>query len=80
MKFAEFIGAQADEVAVLGSVSDAISAIATSLPIQREKSKIVFTDIDFPTVGHIWFAQKPLRNQLRSILNLMDMLNLLNVL
>lgn len=67
VRFAEFIGAEADEVALLCSVSDAISAIATSLPIQREKSKIVFTDIDFPTVGHIWFAQKPFKDDISVI-------------
>lgn len=67
MKFAELIGAETDEVAVLSSVSNAISAIATSLPYQQEKNKIVFTDIDFPTVGHIWFAQEPFKDNISII-------------
>ncbi|MGH1145388.1 aminotransferase class V-fold PLP-dependent enzyme [Bacillus pseudomycoides] len=67
MKFAELIGAETDEIAVLSSVSDAISAIATSLPYQQKKNKIVFTDIDFPTVGHIWFAQEPFKDNISVI-------------
>ncbi|RFB11490.1 aminotransferase class V-fold PLP-dependent enzyme [Bacillus sp. HNG] len=67
VKFAELIGAETDEVAVLCSVSDAISAIATSLPYQQEKNKIMFTDIDFPTVGHIWFAQEPFKDNISVI-------------
>ncbi|MDE3839106.1 aminotransferase [Bacillus methanolicus] len=66
-KFAELIGAETDEIAVLSSVSDAISAIATSLPYQKEKNKIVFTDIDFPTVGHIWLAQEQFKDNITFI-------------
>lgn len=67
VKFAELIGAETDEVAVLCSVSDAISAIATSLSYQQEKNKVVFTDIDFPTVGHIWFAQEQFKDHISVI-------------
>lgn len=67
MKFAELIGAETGEVAVLCSVSDAISAIAASLPYQQEKNKIMFTDIDFPTVGHIWFAQEQFKDNVSVI-------------
>ncbi|PGE89746.1 aminotransferase [Bacillus pseudomycoides] len=67
VKFAELIGAETGEVAVLCSVSDAISAIAASLPYQQEKNKIMFTDIDFPTVGHIWFAQEQFKDNVSVI-------------
>ncbi|WP_227493782.1 aminotransferase class V-fold PLP-dependent enzyme [Bacillus cereus] len=67
VKFAELIGAETDEVTVLCSVSDAISAIATSLPYQQEKNKIMFTDIDVPTVGHIWFAQEQFKDNVSVI-------------
>lgn len=67
LKFAELIGAETDEVAVLCSVSDAISAIATSLSYQQKKNKVVFTDLDFPTVGHIWFAQEPFKDNITVI-------------
>lgn len=66
-KFAKLIGCDRDEVAILCSVSDAISAIATSLPYNTKKNKIVFTDMDFPTVGHIWSAQTPFKNKLTMI-------------
>lgn len=57
-KFAELIGAEIDEIAILTSVSDVISTIATSLPYEKNKNNIVLTDIDFPTVGHIWNSQE----------------------
>ncbi|WP_047154720.1 aminotransferase class V-fold PLP-dependent enzyme [Aneurinibacillus tyrosinisolvens] len=66
-KFAEFIGAEPDEVAVLSSVSAAISAIATSLPYHQEKNKVLLSDIDFPTVGHIWLAQEPFKDNMSFI-------------
>jgi len=66
-KFAQLIGAEADEVALLCSVSDAISAIATCLPSEKNKNKIVFTDIDFPTVSHIWLRQEVFKNDISVI-------------
>ena len=57
-KFAALIGAEIDEIAILTSVSDVISTIATCLPYEKNKNNIVLTDIDFPTVGHIWHSQK----------------------
>lgn len=57
-KFAELINAEVDEVAILSSFSDCLSTIATCLPYKKNKNKIVLTDIDFPTVGHIWLAQE----------------------
>ncbi|WP_245998162.1 aminotransferase class V-fold PLP-dependent enzyme [Siminovitchia terrae] len=57
-KFAQLIGAEIDEIAVMTSVSDAISAIATSLSYDEGKNRIFTTDMDFPTVGHIWLAQR----------------------
>ncbi|MEC1437954.1 aminotransferase class V-fold PLP-dependent enzyme [Bacillus sonorensis] len=56
-QFARLIGAEREEVAVLASVSDAVSAIPLSLPHHRQKNNIVFTDIDFPAVGQVWLAQ-----------------------
>ncbi|MDP5275514.1 aminotransferase class V-fold PLP-dependent enzyme [Chengkuizengella axinellae] len=56
--FAKFIGAEVDEIAIVPSVSDAISRITMSLPIIKERNTLVFTDLDFPTVGQILQAQK----------------------
>lgn len=66
-KFAKLIGAEADEIALVASVSDAISAVAASLSAGAEKRKISFTDIDFPTVGHIWLAQESFKEKISII-------------
>ncbi|MBN6185753.1 aminotransferase class V-fold PLP-dependent enzyme [Aneurinibacillus sp. BA2021] len=65
--FAAFIGAEADEIAVLSSASAALSAVAVSLPSHPKKSNVTYTDIDFPTVGHIWHAQEMHKGQLTCI-------------
>ena len=54
-EFAQLIGASANDVSVMGSVSDTISAIASCLPIYGRK-RIVTTVDEFPTVGHAWLA------------------------
>jgi selenocysteine lyase/cysteine desulfurase len=56
--FAKLIGADPNEIAVLGSVSDIFSTIASSLSFEKGKNRIVTTDMDFPTVGHVWLAQQ----------------------
>jgi kynureninase len=55
--FARLINADSDEVAVTASVSAGISALASGLRYAR-RSKIVLTDLEFPTMGQIWHAQK----------------------
>ncbi|MBU8589236.1 aminotransferase class V-fold PLP-dependent enzyme [Priestia megaterium] len=57
-KFAKLINAEPDEIAILTSVSDALLAVATSLPYHPSKNEIILTDMDFPTVGHVWYAQE----------------------
>ena len=42
--------------------------IATSLPYEKNKNNIVLTDIDFPTVGHIWNSQERDRANISIIL------------
>jgi selenocysteine lyase/cysteine desulfurase len=53
--FASLIGASTDDIAVLSSVSDTVSAIASCLPI-RGRTRVVTTVNEFPTVGHGWLA------------------------
>ena len=55
--FARLIGADADEIAVVPSVSSGLSSIATCLDL-AERSKIVLTDMDFPTNHYVWRAQE----------------------
>lgn len=54
---AELIGADAEEVAIVPSVSSGLSSIASCLDL-TERSKIVLTDMDFPTNHYVWRAQE----------------------
>jgi selenocysteine lyase/cysteine desulfurase len=55
--FAGLVGAAPDEVAVTTSLSAGVSALASGLRYAR-RSKIVTTELEFPTVGQIWHAQE----------------------
>jgi selenocysteine lyase/cysteine desulfurase len=54
--FAGLVNAEPDEVAVTTSLSAGVSALASGLRYAR-RSKIVVTDLEFPTIGQIWHAQ-----------------------
>jgi selenocysteine lyase/cysteine desulfurase len=56
-EFATLINASPDEVAVTFSVSTALNSLASALDY-RERPKVVTSDFDFPTVGHVWLAQQ----------------------
>ena len=57
-QFAEFIGAEAGEVAVVPSASAGINSVASALQF-LERRKVVMGEFEFPTMGHIWLAQRP---------------------
>ncbi len=57
LAFARLINADPGEVAVTFSVSSALNSLASALNY-RERPKVVTSDFDFPTVGHIWLAQQ----------------------
>jgi selenocysteine lyase/cysteine desulfurase len=57
-QFASFIGAEPDEVAVVASASAGINAIASALDFGG-RHKVVLGEFEFPTMGHIWLAQRP---------------------
>jgi len=56
-QFASFIGASADEIAVVPYASAGINSVASALTY-RERKKIVLGEFEFPTMGHIWLAQQ----------------------
>jgi selenocysteine lyase/cysteine desulfurase len=56
-RFAELIGASPDEIAVVTSVSQAVSALATAFDFSGPRNKIVVSDFDFPAVAQVWHAQ-----------------------
>jgi selenocysteine lyase/cysteine desulfurase len=55
--FARFINASPDEVAIVTSASAGINSIASALNF-RERTKVVMGEFEFPTMGHIWLAQR----------------------
>jgi selenocysteine lyase/cysteine desulfurase len=55
--FAGLVGADPDEVAVTASVSAGVSGLAGGLRY-AQRSKLVLSDLEFPTIGQIWHAQK----------------------
>lgn len=66
-EFARMIHAETEDIAVLGSVSDAASAIASALRFEGERREILTTTLDFPSVCHVWLAQAPRGAQVRFV-------------
>jgi selenocysteine lyase/cysteine desulfurase len=56
--YARLVGADAEEVAVTTSVSQAVSALVSALPLERDRTRIVISEFEFPTVGQIAHAQE----------------------
>ena len=56
-QFAHLISAAPEEVAVTTSVSSALNSLASAFDY-RGRSKIVTSDFDFPTMGHVLMAQQ----------------------
>lgn len=63
--FARLIGADAGDVAVVSSVSHAAAAVATALDFGSGRSVVVASPAEFPTVGHVWLAQRQRGAQVR---------------
>ncbi len=58
--FARLVNADPDEIAVTTSVSAGVSALLSGLPFDRDRSTIVVSDFEFPTIGQIAHAQERL--------------------
>jgi len=56
-EFAALVNAEPDEVAVTFSASTAVSALASALDWSA-RPRVVTSDFDFPTMGHVWLAQR----------------------
>jgi len=56
--FARLIGAEPEEIAITGSVSEATSAVASALDFLGPRNRVVVSEAEFPTVGQIWLAQE----------------------
>jgi selenocysteine lyase/cysteine desulfurase len=55
--FAQFINASPDEVAIVTSASAGINGVASAMNF-RDRKKVVMGEFEFPTMGHIWLAQR----------------------
>src|SRR6476620_10301784 len=55
--FAKFINASPDEVAIVTSASAGINSIASALNF-HDRKKVVMGEFEFPTMGHVWLAQR----------------------
>lgn len=56
-QFSQIIGADPDEIAIVPSVSSGLSSIATCFDFD-ERSKVVLSEMDFPTNHYVWRAQQ----------------------
>lgn len=54
--FAKLINADVSEIAVVSSVADATSMIASTFPLSSDSDHVVTTVDEFPTVGQVWHA------------------------
>jgi selenocysteine lyase/cysteine desulfurase len=55
--FARFINASPDQVAIVTSASAGINSIASALSF-KERNRVVMGEFEFPTMGHVWLAQR----------------------
>jgi selenocysteine lyase/cysteine desulfurase len=55
--FAAFVGADVDEVAVMPNATTAAAAVATALPFDGSRRRVVMGGVEFPTMAHLWQAQ-----------------------
>lgn len=58
LSFARLINADADEVAVTSSVSQAVSALASAMSFDGNRRRVLASGAEFPTVGQLWLAQE----------------------
>ncbi len=56
---ARLLGAKKDEIAIISNVTSGLAAFASSLKYDKRK-KVVLSDLNFPTVGHVWLSQRRL--------------------
>jgi kynureninase len=56
--FASLVGADPDELSITTNVSLALSTIMSCLDFSGGRRKLVLSELDFPTDGHVFLAQK----------------------
>jgi selenocysteine lyase/cysteine desulfurase len=56
--FARLVNAEAGDVAICTSVSQATASVASALDFSGPRNQVVVTEGEFPTVGHVWRARE----------------------
>lgn len=56
-KSGEFLGVDAENIAVLSCASEAAFQVVSSLDWQGPRNRLVTSDLEFPSVGNVWRAQ-----------------------
>ncbi|MGZ8623967.1 MAG: aminotransferase class V-fold PLP-dependent enzyme, partial [Actinomycetota bacterium] len=54
--FAALAGCDADEVALTTNISIALATVASCLDPSGERNRVILSELDFPTDGHVWLA------------------------
>jgi kynureninase len=54
--FATLVRCDPDEVALTTNISIALSTVASCLDLAGERNRVVLSELDFPTDGHVWLA------------------------
>ncbi len=54
--FSALAGCDADELAITTNISIALSTVASALDLSGARNRIVLSELDFPTDGHVWIA------------------------
>lgn len=57
-EFARLINASPEEIALVSCVSEAVSAVASAIDFASGRTRVVVTEAEFPTIGHVWLAQE----------------------
>ena len=57
-EFAKIVNADVSEIAIGTSVSEITSVLASALSFRGTRKKVVVTEAEFPTVGHVWLAHQ----------------------
>lgn len=55
---ARLLNATPDEIAITGSASAGINALASSIDFSGPRNRVITTDFEFPTNAQIWYAQE----------------------
>jgi kynureninase len=54
--FSVLAGCDADEVAITTNISVALATIASAIDLSGPRPRVILSELDFPTDGHVWLA------------------------